>query len=581
MSLLSALQALSPAALYKHADSALATMTDSSGNARHGSYQANAKLKAFGLGNDRTTGTAYRCPGAGSSCLALPLAGAVWNSNTWTHVCVVRCWGFEDPGGAVWCADTNGVFDTPAVRFEAGAGQSYRPTIALRWGGLGNAATVDIGDTHLWHLVICRVNNLTAGSIRIDGVDATPVLWTNQAYTFSGAPQPTIGDNFGRFVLQYTAWWPSYLSNANCQTIEAAFNAENVTPVPTRSFYIGTHTNLDDQADAGIRANQTRVLLRDGGNVTRTDALVDQWNTGSGTYDFARLDTVFADCATKGIRVWLLLHGSAAYMNSSAGRFAVPGTGIDSAFNTWLGLQQTAIGALAARYKAGGAGNPNGLSPIYELWNEPNSQSEWKTQNGAAGPDATQWARYCKNVGGTTIPAADPAGIIVTGGINSWSAPGGGDIAGETFWRTAFGTGDLAGFTRFGIHPYPSSGAGPDDNSNSSNAYNDTLVAIDVLGELGFGTAELWITEIGWNASVSQADQDTKTRVAALRWRDRWLGLGIPSFIDWPDWSAGSDGLYTSMPTDGSNPAARAAAATYSRLMRSVTIGERVGGISI
>jgi len=551
-------------------------MADSSGNSRTGSYQAGAKLKAVGLTDDRATNTAVRFAGDGNGKVGLPPAGAVWNSNTWTFCAAVRCWGFEDGGGAIWCADTNGVFDTPAIRFESGSGNSYRVTIALRWGGLPNAATLDISDTHLWHFVVCRVNILTSGSIRIDGADVTPGSWTNQAYTFSGSPTPRIGDASTRVVMQYSAFWPSYLSNANCQTLEAAFNAENTVRAPsTSTVYIGTHTNLDDQADSGVRHNQTRVLVRDGGNVTRGDFLVDQWNTGSGTYDFSRADDVFADCATKGLRVWVLAHGSAGYMNSNAGRFAVPGTGLDASFTTWLGLQQTAWEAFATRYKPGGAGNPTGFAPIYEWWNEPNSASEWKTQNGVAFADATQWARYCKTMR-NAVAAIDNQALHVTGGINSWYAPGGNDLQGESFLRTAIGTGDLSGFTNFGIHPYPGSGASPDTNANYDNSYNDYLVFVDVLNELVGSTAQGWITEIGWNASVSQADQDTKTRVAFLRWRDRWRSYG-PTFIYWPDWSAGSDGLYTTMPNTGADPTARTAAGTFSRGMRSLTVGEHAG----
>src|ERR1043165_2764754 len=325
-----AILALSPAACYPHDDTAVGTMRDATSNARTGSYQPGSKLKAVGLGCDRSTRTAARFAGDGNGKLGLPATGAVWNSNTWTYCTAFRSWGFEDPG-TIWCADTNGVFSTPAVRLNVSGGAFY-PTICHRDGSHANTAIAGVADTYRWHFLICRVNALTAGSIRLDGVDVTPASWTSQAsYSFSGTPTPTIGDAYARTVQQYTAWWGSYLSDANCQALEAAFAKENYIPRPSSStVYIGTHQNLDDQSTAGIRHNQTRVLQRDGGNVTRGDFYVDTWNTSAGVYDFSRSDDIFSDCASKGLRVWVLAHGSAGYMKTGFSRFCVPGTGIAS-----------------------------------------------------------------------------------------------------------------------------------------------------------------------------------------------------------------------------------------------------------
>lgn len=572
--LLTAILALSPAACYPHDDTSLATMRDASSNARTGSYGSTAKLKAVGIGGDRTTRTAYRSPASNSANdLAHPATGAVWNSNSWTHCAVIRVWGFEDPG-SIWVADTNGVFSTPAVRLNLSGGAFY-PTVCHRDGSHANTATRPISDTYRYHFLISRVNALTAGSIRLDGVDVSPASWTSHAsYSFSGTPTPSIGDPLNRVVLQYSAWWGSHLSDANCQSLEAAFLRENFpAPVTTTSFYIGTHSNVDDQSTAGIRHNQTRVAHRDGANITRSDFYPDTWNTAAGVYDFSVTDDIFSDCASKSLRVWVLAHSSSAYTRNASSRFNVPGTGIDSTFNTWLGQQQTAWEAFATRYKPGGTGNPTGLAPIYEWWNEPNAIAEWKTQNGAGGPDATQWARFAKTMK-NAVAAIDPNAIHVTGGVNAWSAPGGSDISGEAFWRTAIATGDLDGFTNFGIHPYVASNGGPDYNPNFDNSYNDFAIALDVLGELGRSDVKLWITEVGWSALTSAADQDTKLKGAVQRWRDVWRAHS-PAFVFWPDWdeNAGVNtgyGLYSTMPADGSDPTARAAAATYSSLMGSV-----------
>jgi hypothetical protein len=572
VSLLTTLQGLSPAALYVHADAASGTMADSSGNGRTGTYQTNARLHALGLGNSRTT-TAVRFAGDGNGRVARPPAGAVWATSSWTFAAAVRFWGFEDEGSPIWLADNNGVFDTPAIRMENGAGNSYNVSVCLRWGGLPNLATIDISDTHLWHMIICRVNNLTAGSIRIDGTDVSPAVWTNQAYTFSATPTPQIGDTSVRAAMQYSAWWPSSISDVNCQAIEAAFDAENVVTEERTSVYMGSHQNLDDQFFQGIRRNQTRVLARDGGNVTRGDFLVDQWNPGPAATDFdwTRADDIFLDCADKGIRVWVLAHGSAGYMNSSAGRFAVPGTALDATFTTWLGLQQTAWETFATRYAGGSVHNP-GDSPIYEWWNEPNAEAEWKTQNGVAYGDATQWARYCKTMK-NAVAAIDAAAVHVTGGVNSWYAPGGNDIQGETFLRTAYATTDLAGFTNIGMHPYPGSGASPDVNANYDNSYDDFVVFADVVNELWGPTASPWLTEVGWSAAlVSEADQNSKLSTAVTRWRDYWSYS--PAFIWWPDWDASfgvGQGLYSDMDEDGSDPTARLSAPTYAALMQGIT----------
>lgn len=565
--LLNTMIGLSPAAVYPHDDTVFSTMRDASGNSRTGAYGANAKLNAVGMGDDRLNRTAFKTGSTLASSLGLPPAGTIWKSNTWTVCFAMRAWGFDEVG-QVWNADTNGVFNTPSIRLTNGTGNSYRVNICRRGGDQLNAAKArgDIKDTYKWHLVICRVNNLTAGSIVVDNDDLTPDSWTNQTYTYASSAQPTIGEQYARVVMQNTAFWPSYITDDDCQDLYDAFVLENTVNQYSRTaFFFGTHTNLDDQNDSGIRANQTRVAMRDGANVTRGDFYVDQWNTSAGVYDFTRADAIFADCANKGLRVWVLMHGSAGYMNSSAGRFAVPGTGLASPFLTWVTQQQTAWSAFATRYKAGGTGNPDGLTPIYEFWNEPNAIAEWKTQTGGSGPDATQWARWCRDVR-TSVIAADPLATCIAGGVHSWQAPGVGDIDGETFWRTALATGDLDDFDKLGFHPYPSSQADVDDNTNYSNSFNDFLSALDVLGELGYTDKEVWITEVGWNASSSEAEQNRNTKNALLRWANRWR-VYSPSYIQWPDWGSGDDGLYTTMPDDGSDPAPRLVASTMAQMM--------------
>jgi hypothetical protein len=141
-----------------------------------------------------------------------------------------------------------------------------------------------------------------------------------------------------------------------------------------------------------------------------------------------------------------------------------------------------------------------GKVQAYELFNEPNLKHEWNTNiaGGEGMPSPRGYARIVK-LGYQAIKEADPAALVITGGLSSAGA-GGPDAVGDLdFIAGMYEAGVRGHFDGLGSHPYggpcafDAPSCGPEgiyfrraeEQRAEMLAYGDTA-------------ARVWATELGW-----------------------------------------------------------------------------------
>lgn len=172
--------------------------------------------------------------------------------------------------------------------------------------------------------------------------------------------------------------------------------------------------------------------------------------------------------------------------------------------------------------------------PVWQIWNEPNTEAFWKPK-----PDP---ARYVALVQEAYLAAkyADPGAVVLFAGLGSNGVEGNDDsgLAGD-FLEQAYQAGARGYFDAMAIHPYMLPNGGIDTLRKKIAA---TRAVMDRHGDQNI---PLWLTEIGvptdapwWQTAPPQSEQDAAnwlklvyTRLWDLtptivwyQWQDRDLG---------------------------------------------------------
>lgn len=550
--------------LYDEYQYGATTIYDKSGNANDCTVTAGARIGLPGLGN--IAGGGYR----NSQTLAVPAAGAL-TGGSWTHVCCVRAYDFSQSGGDVYSNDSvhNNSFKT---RLTGSGSSGYTPTINQRGVGDVTVGTAAITDRQRWHIIIYRMTSPATASIRMDGVDITGSI-TSRTLSDTASPAPIFAavDATEMVVLGPQAGFARYLTDSECAQIESAFRLEDVYPKASTTL-IGLHQDVSFQSNSAIRHNQFRNARLIHAKISRNSFLWHKVEASQGVYDWSLYDDIVSDAYSNGLQLLCPIYGSPTfyngYVSGSPNYLSIPGTGVDSTFQTWVSNYVTFITAAITRYQPGGAGNPNSVPIWWEIGNEPNG-GFWVDVNGTITPNADQYAYwYCAIR--AAITGVDASAKVVAGATTSWYVGSASYIYGNVFMRSvltsAYWTGAGAVLDWWSHHPYESGNASPDDHSNFQNHFDHLIQVRDVLCEMGYPNTGVFASEFGWASTTSEADQSAKLGVGLNRWRD-YFGLGQTFGIAtvYHDYS-GSDnnGIFTNMPSDGSDATQKAAAGMFS-----------------
>lgn len=463
----------------------------------------------------------------------------------WSLVQCVRLWGMEDATGNL---QLNKGY--PWMQLDASVvGNDVRPRIRVWGGNTVCTATSGISDIDRWHLVIRTWDGSTA-KIYVDGTDVSGS---------TTAPSPAFADtsdtlnygSSGRQMSAHVALYGKALSSGEVATLTAAFNTEKVATSLGR-LTVGIHQDLNYNGTAGVRQNAISRLRAIHATYSRSTILWDIIEATEGNFSWTRHDDVMNELEARGMNMHAIFASSPMWANGGADIWQVPGTGVDATFNTWLTKYTTFVTTFATRYL--------GRIHRYELWNEPNLLGFWSNASDAVDP-AQYRAWY--NAVRSAILAVDATAEICFGGLATWSAASGSDQTGEAFFRNCMAAGAMT-IDNFAYHPYV--GGDPDTflDTYDNTFYGDIRQIRDVLLEFGYDVP-IWLTEFGFSDGSGETQQRDYLQHALEGIRDRLPDIATNPvvFIDY-DQAPFDQGLYADMPSDGSAPTAKLAAAMYS-----------------
>ena len=128
------------------------------------------------------------------------------------------------------------------------------------------------------------------------------------------------------------------------------------------------------------------------------------------------------------------------------------------------------------------AGRYRGRIPVYEVWNEEDSEGFWGYP-----PDATNYTALLR-ASYETLKAVDPSIRVALGSLTNGGLP---------FGEKLYQAGAAPWFDIMNVHPYPVYGR---PSKPSPEGYLDNWLATlkDLMARYGDAGKEIWITEIGW-----------------------------------------------------------------------------------
>ncbi len=272
---------------------------------------------------------------------------------------------------------------------------------------------------------------------------------------------------------------------------------------------------LRRQADLGVRMLRQRV------DWSRVE-------TAPGRYRFGELDRYVADVARSGMTIMPVLFQAPTFHASDL----APGSRSETVpAPRSLAAMTRFARAMVRRYGSDGllwrrrADVPRRPIRAWQLWNEPNVPDYWGGK-----PDAREYARMLKHVGGA-IKREDEAAEIVTAGLPE-SRLG---IGFERYVRDLFKAGAQGSFDTLAIHPYARTPAG---------VSLAVTTARRLLATLGYAEAGIRVTEMGWATggprspfTVGEDGQESFVRVALtdLGRTARELNVRGVVYFNWRD----------------------------------------------
>lgn len=277
----------------------------------------------------------------------------------------------------------------------------------------------------------------------------------------------------------------------------------NATPVLSHPTKYGMHQDLGYESSAGVRTIGYQALDYIDATVSRHTLLWDRVEATDGAaYDWDLFDEIVDGVEQRGAEVLFMASSTPTWLNGGDDKYDIPGTGLDATFTTWVADFCTFITAAVNRYKAGGTFGSNVRK--WDIWNEPNLNAFW-TPSGNS-PD--QYAYLYEEVR-DAIVAADSSAQIGFGVFSTWLFIGSGmsgmEFMGELLLRGVT-------FDRLSLHAYdggdPTVNADFDDNFTdyAATATTHHFPAHEYLELIG-REVPMWLTEFGWNVSLTEAVQ--------------------------------------------------------------------------
>jgi hypothetical protein len=433
--------------------------------------------------------------------------------------------------------------------------------LRLRQNSVGDcllASGDSILDLHKEHIMLARKAGAGERSLWLDGVKVTG-LTTDTDRTFAdtataaevgGGPAAHFGGWVGVVFLFSTAvadadiaiWQAAFTDKMSAATMSVSVNRKYGVHEDLTYFGDSTPSTVLPMARNALRSRISRNsilphLIRAGAE----DPGADSW---------VQHDSTLLEAKSRGLEVIGTCIGSPEWLNGSADKFVVPGTGgtatdptADAPYVAWRDAWLEIVGRAVTRYP---------WITKWECWNEPNEDGFWKQPTA---PSARYYADLYLAFR-TTVLAANSSAQVGLGALASVGAAAGADITGVSIPAL---TGFLNQLTiSYGItdantdfvscHPYEQ-GTGTGDpavETVDQNNFQDAQRVYDWLRYKGI-SAEVWLTEFGWStATFSQADQATHLGSALAMVRDYWPWVGpVVYFLDY-DRAGFSHGLYTS-----------------------------------
>ena len=226
----------------------------------------------------------------------------------------------------------------------------------------------------------------------------------------------------------------------------------------------------------------------------RFDAAWPEIEAGPGRYDFSRVDRVVDGARSRGLRVALVLGGTAAWARPA-------GTDWNHGpADTQARAGFTAFVTTAAQRYAGRIG-------AYEIWNEPNLPGSW-----APRPDVAAYRALLGDAYGA-IHAADPGAVVLTGGTGGGTT----GIDSLRWYAELYATGVAAVSDGVSVHPYPDA-RHPADSGEMARA-RQVRSLMDAHGDR---EKPLWGTEIGIATGGARSASEEEQAALVVQLLDLW-----------------------------------------------------------
>jgi polysaccharide biosynthesis protein PslG len=276
---------------------------------------------------------------------------------------------------------------------------------------------------------------------------------------------------------------------APCAQAEPPRAAEAELRAPPEPLAIGFNDGgyLARQVTPAQSASMQRAA---GSAIWRSVAQWQVMEPEPGVYDFTTTDPFY--CAALAAGIAPLLHITTSPTWAADPALACPPNRCTSPpLAEHLGALRSFASALTARY-------PHAIA--IEAWNEPNLSLFW------SGPDPQRYVEVLRAIE-AGVEAIDPEMPVLMGGVSDLSAdaPATGDIALSRFLDEALraGAGELV--DGFNVHLYPQ----PPPSGAPVAPPPGLAEARAALAAHGFGSAPIWVTELGVaaRAGISRREQ--------------------------------------------------------------------------
>ena len=147
------------------------------------------------------------------------------------------------------------------------------------------------------------------------------------------------------------------------------------------------------------------------------------------------------------------------------------------------------VSAVASRYR--------GRVAAYQIWNEPNLNSEWGRQP----PDASAYAALLRGAS-ERVHMADPSALVVMAALSPTLTENADALNELIYLRQLYEAGVRGSFDVLAVQAYGLRG-GPDDPrvDTSDVTFSRPSLVRSVMASFGDSDVPIWATELGWNAN--------------------------------------------------------------------------------